>query len=116
MPFDALEIRVSLQKLLIGLILVIVPLSFVGLYLTSESDTALEQTLGIHFRTIAQTEGAATAQFINDRTLDVAALAVNPASVEARRELIDCCLRTGDRRRADEQRGILRRLRRGSRE
>jgi len=79
MPFDALEIRVSLQKLLIGLILVIVPLSFVGLYLTSESDTALEQTLGIHFRTIAQTEGAATAQFINDRTLDVAALAVNPA-------------------------------------
>jgi hypothetical protein len=30
MPFDALEIRVSLQKLLIGPILVIVPLSFVG--------------------------------------------------------------------------------------
>ena len=79
MPFDPLEIRVSLQKLLIGLILVIVPLSFVGLYLTSESDTALKQTLGIHFRTIAQTEATAIAQFINDRTLDVATLAVNPA-------------------------------------
>jgi hypothetical protein len=89
MPFDALEIRVSLQKLLIGLILVIVPLSFVGLYLASKSDTSLEQTLGIHFRTIAQTEGTATAQFINDRTLDVAALAVNPvvrnATAEAKR-------------------------------
>ena len=30
MPFDTLEIRISLQKLLIGVILVIVPLSFFG--------------------------------------------------------------------------------------
>jgi hypothetical protein len=42
MPFDTLEIRISLQKLLIGLVLVIVPLSFVGLYLTSQADTSLE--------------------------------------------------------------------------
>jgi len=41
MPFDTLEVRFPLQKLLIGLILVIVPLSVVGLYLTSEADTAL---------------------------------------------------------------------------
>ena len=40
MPFDALEIRISLQKLLIGLILIIVPLSVVGLYLTSEAETS----------------------------------------------------------------------------
>jgi hypothetical protein len=39
-----------------------------------------------------------------------AALGVIPAGVEARRELIDCCLRTGDRRRAEEQRAILRRM------
>jgi hypothetical protein len=56
MPFDTLEIRISLQKLLIGLILVIVPLSVVGLYLTSEADTSLEQTIGAHFRSIAQTK------------------------------------------------------------
>jgi hypothetical protein len=83
MPFDTLEIRLSLQKLLIGLILVIVPLSVVGLYLTSEADTALEQTIGTHFRSIAQTEGTATSQFINDRVLDVTALARNPAVVDA---------------------------------
>jgi hypothetical protein len=83
MPFDTLEIRFSLQKLLIGLILVIVPLSIVGLYLTSEADTSLEQTIGTHFRSIAQTEGTATSQFINDRVLDVAALARNPAVVDA---------------------------------
>jgi hypothetical protein len=79
MPFDTLEIRFSLQKLLIGLILVIVPLSLVGLYLTSEADTSLEQTIGAHFRSIAQIEGTAASQFINDRVLEVAALARNVA-------------------------------------
>ena len=54
MPFDTLEIRISLQKLLIGLILVIVPLSLIGLYLTSEAGTSQEQTTGAHFRSIAQ--------------------------------------------------------------
>ena len=83
MTFDTLEVRFSLQKLLIGLILVIVPLSVVGLYLTSEADTALEQTIGTHFRSIAQIEGTATSQFIHDRVLDVATLARNPAVVDA---------------------------------
>ncbi len=82
MPFDTLEIRISLQKLLIGLILVIVPISFIGLYLTSEADASLEKTIGAHFRSLAQTEGTATAQFINDRVLDVAALARNPVVAE----------------------------------
>jgi hypothetical protein len=31
MPLDTLEVRVSLQKLLLGLVVVIVPLSLVGL-------------------------------------------------------------------------------------
>jgi hypothetical protein len=83
MPFDTLEIRISLQKLLIGLILVIVPLSLVGLYLTSQADTSLEQTIGAHFRSIAQIESAATSQFINDRVVDVAGLARNPVVVDA---------------------------------
>jgi len=83
MPFDTLEIRISLQKLLIGLILIIVPLSVVGLYLTSEAETSLKQTVGAHFRSIAQTEGSATSQFIHDRILDVATLARNPAVVDA---------------------------------
>ena len=83
MPFDTLEIRFSLQKLLIGLILVIVPLSVLGLYLTSEADTSLERTIGTHFRSIAQAEGTITSQFVNDRVLDVAALAGNPAVVDA---------------------------------
>ena len=34
MPLDPLEIKVSIHKLLTGLILIIVPLSIVGLYIT----------------------------------------------------------------------------------
>jgi Flp pilus assembly protein TadD len=40
-----------------------------------------------------------------------AAVAVNPVGVQAQRELIVCCLRTGARQRAEEQLAILLRLR-----
>ena len=80
MPFD---VQISLQKLLTGLIVVIVPLSIVGLYLTSNADKGLEQTIGMQFRTIALTDAAATSQFIGDRILDVSAIAGNPTIVDA---------------------------------
>src|SRR5262249_34378695 len=48
MAFDPLEIRISLQKLLTGLILIIVPLSVVGLYLTFESQTSLQGEIGMY--------------------------------------------------------------------
>jgi hypothetical protein len=80
MPFD---IQIPLQKLLTGLIGVIVPLSIVGLYLTSNSDSSLQRMVGMHFRTIAQTDAAVISQFINDRVVDVSALAVEPSVVDA---------------------------------
>jgi hypothetical protein len=80
MPFD---IQISLQKLLTGLIVVIVPLSVVGLYLTSNADSSLQQTVGMHFRIIAQTDAAAASQFIRDRIIDVRAIAGDPNIVDA---------------------------------
>jgi hypothetical protein len=80
MPYD---IQISLQKLLTGLIVVIVPLSVVGLYLTSNADSNLQQTVGMHFRTIAQTDAAATSQFVRDRIIDVSAIAGEPSIVDA---------------------------------
>jgi len=79
MPFD---IQISLQKLLTGLIVVIVPLSVVGLYLTSNADSSLQQTVGMHFRIVAQTDAAAASQFIRDRIIDVSAIAVDPNTVD----------------------------------
>ena len=80
MPFD---VQISLQKLLTGLIVVIVPLSIVGLYLTSNADKNLEQTVGMQFRMVALTDAAATAQFIGDRINDVSAIAGDTAIADA---------------------------------
>jgi len=83
MPSDSLEIRVSLQRLLIALVVIIVPLNFLGLYLISESNTSLEQVMGTHFRTIAQADATTALQFVNDRVIDVGAIATEPAVVDA---------------------------------
>jgi len=83
MPSDSLEIRVSLQKLLIALVVIIVPLNFLGLYLSSESNTSLEQVIGTHFRTIAQADATTALQFVNDRLIDVGAIAMEPSVVDA---------------------------------
>jgi hypothetical protein len=83
MPSDSLEIKVSLQKLLIALVVIIVPLNFLGLYLISESNTSLEQVMGTHFRTIAQADASTAVQFVNDRVIDVGTIAMEPAVVDA---------------------------------
>ena len=83
MAFDPLEIRISLQKLLTGLVLIIVPLSVVGLYLTFESHTSLQQEVGMYFKGIAQAKAAATAQYVHDRVADVSAITLQPLVADA---------------------------------
>src|SRR6516164_142997 len=73
----------SLKKLLTGLIVVIVPLSMVGLYLTSNSDTNLQQSVGAHFRTIAQADSAIASQFFGDVLSSVSAVATDGRIVDA---------------------------------
>jgi len=86
MPSDSLEIKVSLQKLLIAVVVIIVPLNFLGLYLSSENNASLEQVIGTHFRTIAQADAGTVLQFVNDRLIDVGAIAMEPAVVDATAE------------------------------
>ena len=83
MSSNSLEMRVSLQNLLIALVVVLVPLNFLGLYLSSGSNTSLEQVMGAHFRTIAQADATTAVQFVNDRVIDVGAIAMEPAVVDA---------------------------------
>jgi len=83
MSSDSLEIKVSLQKLLVALVIIIVPLNFLGLYLTSEGHTSLQQVIGTHFQTIAQADATTALQFVNDRVIDVGAIATEPAVVDA---------------------------------
>jgi Cache domain len=83
MPLDKSEVRVSLQKLLIILTLILVPLNLIGLYLTMESHGALEQTTGTLLRDIAQSNAIAARQFIDDRVANVAAIAAQPSVLDA---------------------------------
>jgi len=80
MPFD---VKISLQKLLTALVVVIVPLTIVGLYLTSYSDNRLQQTTGANFKIIAQADSALVSQFINDRVADVNSIAAETSLVDA---------------------------------
>ena len=52
---DRLEVRVSLTKVLLILIVVIVPLSIFGLVLTTRSDRSLDNAIGNDYKALAQT-------------------------------------------------------------
>jgi hypothetical protein len=77
------ELRVSLQKLLIGLMVFIVPLSILGLYLTTQSDRSLEQTVGTHFKVIAERASTEVSHSISDLVIAVGKMAIEPAVQDA---------------------------------
>ena len=83
MTLDRYEVRVSLQKLLLALLIVIVPLSAIGLYLTERSDKALDQSIGTQFSTIAGLYGSQISDAIRSRVADVSSMASDPALVSA---------------------------------
>lgn len=79
---DRLEVRVSITKLLFSLIVVIVPLSIVGLILTERSDKSLDNAIGTNFKTMAQMYSDEVSQFMLDRINDVMAMSADPAIVQ----------------------------------
>ncbi len=83
MALDRLEVKVSIQRLLLGLTLVIVPLSVLGLYLTERSDRALDQATGQQFKTMADLYSREVAVFFTDRVQDAKLLASESAVVDA---------------------------------
>ncbi|MGC2656963.1 MAG: cache domain-containing protein [Bryobacteraceae bacterium] len=80
---DRLEVKVSITKLLLALVVVIVPLSIFGLYLTQRSDRLLNNNMGTQFRSIADLDSAQVAEYIRDREMQVNAMAADPAVIEA---------------------------------
>src|ERR1700751_1942337 len=80
---DRLEVRVSITKLLLGLIIVIVPLSVIGLILTQRSDRALDNSVGTDFKGMAQLYGNQVSQAMRNRVAAVSSIAADPAIVAA---------------------------------
>lgn len=83
MALDRFEVRVSIQKILLGLVLVIVPLSIVGLVLTTRSDTALDASIGGHLKMTAQMYSNNLSHELHDRVSAVKLIAADPGVVEA---------------------------------
>jgi hypothetical protein len=83
MAIDRLEVRVSITKVLVALIVIIVPLSIVGLILTARSDKALDNSIGNDFKTIADMYSSEVSQFVRDRVADVNIMAAEPALIDA---------------------------------
>lgn len=83
MALDRFEVRISIQKVLLGLVLVIVPLSLVGLYLTLHSNSSLDASIGTHLKDLAQMYGNDVSHQLNDRVAAVKLIAADPGVVEA---------------------------------
>ena len=79
---EGFDVRISLQKLLIGLILTIVPLSIIGLYITGRSDRLLQLAVGDDLKIIAESKAGQIEQFVNDLVVVTGALASSPAVQE----------------------------------
>jgi preprotein translocase subunit SecG len=80
---DRFEVRVSITKLLIVLIVVIVPLSIIGFVLTTRSDRSLDNALGNDYKALAQTYGNQVADYMSDRVADVNAMAADSSVLAA---------------------------------
>jgi hypothetical protein len=83
MALERFEVRVSIQKVLLGLVLVIVPLSIVGLILTTRSDVALDASIGGHLKMMAQMYSNNLSHEVSDRVAAVKLIAADPGVVEA---------------------------------
>jgi Cache domain len=83
MPLDSVEFRTSLKKLLVGLILILVPLTVFGFYVALQGETYIRQMNGEHFRSITRTSADYTSEFVGGMVRDVSAIANNPDVVRA---------------------------------
>ncbi len=83
MPLEATELRISLQKLLIGMVLVIVPLSIIGVYITHRSERNLEQAVGAQHHSVAESLSTTINRFVSDRVIDCNVIASEQPVIEA---------------------------------
>jgi len=83
MASDGFEVRVSLRKVFIGLILTVAPIAVVGIITIARTDRSLENMIGTHYRIMAESSAAGVSDFIHDRVVDIVALGADPIIVDA---------------------------------
>jgi len=83
MPLDSLEFRASLQKLLVALMLILVPLTVFGFYVALQGDNHIRQATGENFRSLTLTAADSASQFVAASVKDVSVIANDPGSMQA---------------------------------
>lgn len=83
MPLDSLELRTSLQRVLIGLILILVPLTVFGFYVALQGDSQIRQMAGESIRSVTRSAAELTGQFVAGHLRDVSVIANNPGLEQA---------------------------------
>jgi hypothetical protein len=83
MPSERLELHISFRKLLMGMIILIVPMSILGWYITINSVSLLEQRNGAHFRLLARSVADSAAHLVEDRVAEVRRIALVPTVLKS---------------------------------
>ena len=83
MPLDSLELRTSLQRVLIALILILVPITVFGFYVAEQGDTQIRQMAAENVRFGTRNAAELTSQFIAGRLRDVSEIANNPYLIQS---------------------------------
>jgi hypothetical protein len=83
MAAERFEIRIPAFKLLIAMMVIIIPICFIGLLAITRADTTLEQTAGTDFKTLAQIKASQVANFIHERVAEVRNLSIGLAVANA---------------------------------
>jgi len=83
MPLESPEFRTSVQKLLVGLILILVPLTVFGFYVAWQGDSHMRQMNGDNFRALTLAAAESTSEFIATCVRDVSMIANGPTPTQA---------------------------------
>jgi len=83
MPLDSPEFRTSLQQLLVALILILVPLTVFGFYVSLQGYSHIREASGENFRSLTLNAAQSTSEFVAGSVRDVSVIANSPGPVEA---------------------------------
>jgi hypothetical protein len=83
MPLESLEFHTSLQKLLVALILILVPLTVFGFYVSLQGYSHIREANGENFRSLTLNAAESTSEFVAGSVRDVSVIANSPGPVEA---------------------------------
>jgi hypothetical protein len=78
MRFNSSEVSIPLQKLLVALLIVLIPITIFGLYIGVQARQQVQEVNGAHFRTITQASSLITTNYVVERVAELVQIANEP--------------------------------------